>query len=73
MSPPRLLNTIYVNSSQLTLSSRGKKVKPSIVSYRHMGEWRYSSSILDLGTKWRWMVRFMLRPLYSQGKFPGTH
>jgi hypothetical protein len=22
---------------------------------RHMEEWRYSSTILDLGTRWRWM------------------
>jgi hypothetical protein len=22
-----------------------------------MGEWRYSSTILDLGTRWRWVVR----------------
>jgi hypothetical protein len=26
--------------------------------------------ILDLGTKWRWVVSFMPRPLYSQGKSP---
>jgi hypothetical protein len=28
-----------------------------------LGEWRYSSS-------WRWVVSFMLRPLYPQGKKP---
>jgi hypothetical protein len=26
--------------------------------------------ILDLGTKWRWMVSFTTRPLYAQGKSP---
>jgi hypothetical protein len=25
---------------------------------RHVGEWIYSSTILDLGTKWRWLVSF---------------
>jgi hypothetical protein len=25
-------------------------------------------SILDFGTRWRWVVTFKLRPLYSQGK-----
>jgi hypothetical protein len=26
--------------------------------------------ILDLGTRWRWMVSFTPRPLYPQGKNP---
>jgi hypothetical protein len=29
--------------------------------------------ILDLGTRWRWVVSFTPRPLYRQGKTPGTH
>jgi hypothetical protein len=29
-----------------------------------MGEWRYSSTILGLGTRWRWVVSFTLMPLY---------
>jgi hypothetical protein len=29
-----------------------------------VGEWRYSSTTLDLGTRWRWLVRFTSRPLY---------
>jgi hypothetical protein len=32
------------------------------------GEWRYSATFLDLGTRWRWIVSFTPRPLY-----PGTH
>jgi hypothetical protein len=38
-----------------------------------MGEWRYSSTILDLGTKWRWVVSFTPRTLYVRGnssRFP---
>jgi hypothetical protein len=29
--------------------------------------------ILDLGTRWRWVVSFTPQPLYPQGKSPGTH
>jgi hypothetical protein len=36
-----------------------------------MGEWRYSSTILHLGTRWRWMVRFTPRPLYPWRKSSG--
>jgi hypothetical protein len=28
--------------------------------------------ILDLGNRWRWVVSFTPRPLYLQGKSPGT-
>jgi hypothetical protein len=35
-----------------------------------MGEWKYSSSILDLGTRWRWVVSFTARPLYPRGEDP---
>jgi hypothetical protein len=38
-----------------------------------MMEWRYSSTILDLGTRWRWMVSFTPRLLYPQGKIPWYH
>jgi hypothetical protein len=38
-----------------------------------MGEWRYSSIILNHGTTWRWMVSFMLLPLYSGEETPVTH
>jgi hypothetical protein len=31
-----------------------------------MGEWRYSSTILALGSKWRWVVSFTSLPLYPQ-------
>jgi hypothetical protein len=33
-----------------------------------MGAWRYKSIILDLGTRWKWVVSFSPRPLYSGGK-----
>jgi hypothetical protein len=31
-------------------------------TWRHMGEWRYSSSFLDVGTRWRPMVSFTPLP-----------
>jgi hypothetical protein len=35
--------------------------------WRHMGEWRYSSNVLDLGSRCRWVVSFTTRPLYPWG------
>jgi hypothetical protein len=37
------------------------------------GEWKCSSTILDLGTRWRRVVSFTLRPLYIQWKSPTVH
>jgi hypothetical protein len=38
------------------------------------GEWKYSSTILDLSTRWwRWVASFKLQPLYPQEISPGTH
>jgi hypothetical protein len=35
-----------------------------------MGEWQYSSSILRLDIRWRWVVSFTPRPLYTMGNRP---
>jgi hypothetical protein len=35
-----------------------------------MGEWMYSSTFLDLGTSWRWVVSFTPRPFYPLGNSP---
>jgi hypothetical protein len=35
-----------------------------------MGERRYSSTTLHLGTTWRWVLSFTPLPLYSRGKSP---
>jgi hypothetical protein len=35
-----------------------------------MGEWRYRSAILDLGSRWRRVVTFTPLPFYPQGKSP---
>jgi hypothetical protein len=34
--------------------------------WRSVGEWRYSSTILGLGTRWRWVVSFTPRSLYNR-------
>jgi hypothetical protein len=39
----------------------------STTPWRSMGKWRYRSTIRDLDTRWRWMVRFMPRSLHPQG------
>jgi hypothetical protein len=39
-----------------------------------MGEWRYSSIILDLGTRWRWVVTFTPLSRFTTGEgAPATH
>jgi hypothetical protein len=35
-----------------------------------IGEWTYSSTILDLGTRWRWVVSFTPLPHYPPGTQP---
>jgi hypothetical protein len=40
------------------------------MSWRHIGGWRYSSTILDLSTRWRWVVSFTPLPLYPRGNSP---
>jgi hypothetical protein len=38
----------------------------SNMPWRHMGQWRFSSTSLDLGNRWSWVVSFMSRPLYPR-------
>jgi hypothetical protein len=38
-----------------------------------MEEWRYRPTILDLGTKWRWVVSFTLLPVYPGDRASNTH
>jgi hypothetical protein len=41
--------------------------------HEDMEEWRYSSTILDLGTIWGWVVSFTSLQLYPGERAPGTH
>jgi hypothetical protein len=36
-----------------------------------MGEWRYSSTILDLGTRWRWVASYTPRHYHCIGGWVG--
>jgi hypothetical protein len=38
------------------------------MSWRHMGEWRYSSTFLDFPTRWSWVVSFTPLPFYLRRK-----
>lgn len=44
--------------------------KLSTIPWRHVGQWRYSSTILKCNTKWRWLVSFISLLLYPQGNRP---
>jgi hypothetical protein len=39
--------------------------------WRYTGEWRHSSTIHALCTRWSWVVIFTLLPLYPRGQSPG--
>lgn len=40
----------------------------STTPWRRLGEWSYSSTILNLDIRWKWVVSFTLRPPYPQIK-----
>jgi hypothetical protein len=65
-----LINTSprCATESDKTLAGKAK-LKLSLF---FMGEWRYSSIILNLGTRWRWVVSFMPLSLYNREWIPGT-
>jgi hypothetical protein len=52
-----------LNTTEVKLSHFLNNV--STMLWTHTGEWRYSSTILDLCTRWRWVVSF-----YPQEKGP---
>jgi hypothetical protein len=45
----------------------------SIVTLRHIAEWRYSSTILNLGTRWKWMFIFTPCHFTPGDTLQGTH
>jgi hypothetical protein len=60
---------IYVNGVIAKSLGKGKFVpvlnQSSTTPRRCMGDWKYSSTILGLEIRWRWVVSFTLWPLYS--------
>jgi hypothetical protein len=77
-----ILSCILVTKQQHVLSFRcvavfSKKVKfPLYIinkqlssrPWRRIGEWRYGSIILNVSTRWRWLVSFVPQPLYPRRK-----
>jgi hypothetical protein len=72
-SSAKIIVPHLIQSHQLAIWYKRKgTVNPGInklsgMPWRRMGEWRYSFTILDLDTRWRWVVSFTPRPLYPQG------
>jgi hypothetical protein len=54
----------------LTMDIRNKVRSGKTISWTYTGEWRYSSAIPDLGTRWRWVVSLKTRPLHAHGTSP---
>jgi hypothetical protein len=40
------------------------------MSWRHMGEWKYSSTILDFGIRSSWVDSFTPQPIQPRGNLP---
>jgi hypothetical protein len=58
------------NSSFYSILKVKKRGDVSTTPWRRMGEFWYSSTILDLSTRLRWLVNFTPRPLYSRENSP---
>jgi hypothetical protein len=77
--PTKWLYSLHQSSngdSAATHCFENVKVKLSVCLTKHHARKTYWKSggiaphILDLGTRWRWVVSFTFRPLYPQGKNP---
>jgi hypothetical protein len=64
----------FLNVTAAGTQARGKVVpvvnQLSTTPWRRMGEWRYNTIILDLGTRWKYVVSLTPRPLYLLGRNP---
>jgi hypothetical protein len=45
----------------------------NLLDYLSIGEWRYGSTIFDLGIRWWWVVSITRRTFYIRGKTFRTH
>jgi hypothetical protein len=72
---------IFILNFQLTfhwcpynIKGKGRTVcmlnELSTMPWGRMEEWKYSSTILDLDTRWRWGDSFAPQPLYPWGESP---
>jgi hypothetical protein len=70
---PRLKHLLYQRGPRTATNLIKVKVKLSLCLINkapRMEEWRYSYTILDLGTGWRLVVSFTLLPLSPRGNRP---
>jgi hypothetical protein len=71
-----LLIRLVPNSFPGSQPCKGKKAKLSLCLIKHhaMNRYRvaevYNFTILDPSNRWRWVVSFTLRPLYTRGNGP---
>jgi hypothetical protein len=69
------VRTVCICCVMLRYSAPIKKVKSPCVTKHHVIEMYWGNGgiaprILDLGTRWRWVVSYTPLPLYSQGQSP---
>jgi hypothetical protein len=66
-----------LHTDMIPYGKKGKQVyvinELSTTSWKLTGECKYSSTILDLGTRWKWVVSFMPRSLYPRERSPDIH
>jgi hypothetical protein len=63
-------NSVHIFCSQMSVYLSLSFNELSTTQLRRMGEWRYSFTILDLGTKWNRGIRFTPRLLYLRESSP---
>jgi hypothetical protein len=59
---------LYLRCNSLNIHQSGNIL--SIMQWRHMGKWRYSSTSLDLSIRWRWVVIFTSQLVLLSGNEP---
>jgi hypothetical protein len=64
--------SLYLDATMSPDKGKGVSVFTwlSTMPWRHKGEWRYMSTILDLGTRWRWVSDLDALPLGNEPPVP---
>jgi hypothetical protein len=73
--PTCLFHLILSNLITFIIFGEEFKVLPALhylstMPWRHEGKYSYNSTILDLGTRWMWMVSFTLYPQGKSSRYP---
>jgi hypothetical protein len=79
-NPPNMSLELQTTQTRLVKAYKGNKVKLPLCltnyALRHEDVWGsgfIDSHFLDLGTNWKWVVSFTLRPLYLREWASDTH